>query len=122
MNGKSLIIIGLLLLSPDAYGQAVRVHNGFITGEQYLRMEAHDRRSYVMGLIDGIFLAPLIGGSQERSWNLGRCVEGTGDGMTNVQLDAILSKYLNDNPGRWHESAHLSMYSALLAVCPGLKA
>jgi hypothetical protein len=121
LNGKSLIIIGLLLLSPTAEAQSVRIHNGFITGEQYLRMEDSDRRSYVMGLVDGIFLGPLLGGSQERSWNLGRCVEGSGEGMTNLQLDAILSKYLKDNPGRWHESAHTSMYSALLAVCPGLK-
>jgi hypothetical protein len=120
MNGEWLIIFALLLLSPDAYGQPVRVHNGFITGEQYLRLEARDRRRYVIGLIDGIFLAPLLDGSEERSWNLGKCVEGPGHGMTDMQLDAILSKFLNDNPGRWHESAHISMYSALLTVCPDM--
>jgi Ssp1 endopeptidase immunity protein Rap1a len=121
MNGKSFIIIGFLLLSTEVYAQPVRIHNGAVTGEEYLRLEDRARQSYVMGLIDGIFLAPLLGGSEQRSSKLGTCVEGSGVGMTGVQLDAILSKYLKDNPGRWHESAHTSMYSALLAVCPGLK-
>ena len=118
MKGKSLIIIGFLVLSRGVYAQPVWIENGFLTGEQYLRLEQRARNTYVMGLIDGIFLAPLFGGSEQRTRNLGTCVEG----MTNSQLDAILSKYLNENPSRWHEPVHRSMYTALLAVCPGFKA
>ena len=122
MRGKLLIVVGLVFLSLNVNAaQPVRIHNGFISGEEYLRMEDRERQSYVMGLVDGIFLAPLLDGSEERAWNLGTCVEGSGHAMTNLQLDAILSKYLRDNPADWHRSAHVSMYAALLRVCPGLK-
>jgi len=96
MRGKLLIVVGLIFLSLNVNAQPVRIHNGFISGEQYLRMEDRERQSYAMGLVDGIFLAPLLGGSEERTWNLGTCVEGSGHAMTNLQLDAILSKYLRD--------------------------
>ncbi len=120
-------IVGAVLLPLSVYAQTVTtvtIHKGFLTGEQYLHLtegdqyhlEALTRMYYAMGLIDGIILAPLLGGSERRTFNLGECL----DGMTSTQVDAILSKYLNENPRRWHESAHTSMYAALVTACPGV--
>jgi hypothetical protein len=116
MRGKLFIIMCLLVLSPRVHAQQAFIHNGFVTGEQYLRLQEGARLSYVKGLVDGIWLAPLFGGSERRISQLRTCVEP----MSDLQLDAILSKYLNENPGYWHRSVHISMYTALLAVCPGL--
>jgi hypothetical protein len=33
--------------------------------------------------------------------------------MTDEQVAAILSKYLQDNPSRWHDGLHALMYSAV---------
>ena len=68
-----------------------------------------------MGLIDGLFLSPFFGAPKARIQWLENCVER----MTDEQVAAIISKYLSDNPARWHESVHTSVYSALLQSCPG---
>ena len=66
---KPLIVIGFVFLSVSVHAQPVVIHNGFITGEQYLRLADSARHNYVMGLIDGIFLAPMLGGSERRTSN-----------------------------------------------------
>ena len=34
-------------------------------------------------------------------------------GMNNVQVAAIITKFLNDNPERWHEPLNILTYQAL---------
>jgi hypothetical protein len=112
-----LVVYFLLLLgtfATHAQTRGVPIHTGFATGEQYLRMEEVEQRAYAMGIVNGILLAPLFGApGWELKW-FERCVAG----MTDGQVATILRKYLRDNPGRWHETPHVPLYSAMLKVCP----
>ena len=112
-----LIIFIVLLLPGHLYAQAVWVESGFLKGENYLLLEPRARHTYVIGLIDGMLAAPLLGGSPQRASTLKQCIEG----MTDSQLDAILSKYLKDNPDRWNIAAQISMVNALTGFCPGIR-
>lgn len=114
MKNISPLILLLTITAPVYSAEPVLVHNGFITGQKFLEFTEKERKVYVMGLVDGIFLAPLVGGSEKRTSALGACAEG----MTAKQLDAILSKYLRENPEVWHQSVHSSMYGALIKSCP----
>jgi hypothetical protein len=40
------------------------------------------------------------------------------DNLSPAQASAILRKYLDDNPGKWHESAHLLMLNAFKQAFP----
>jgi len=89
--------------------EPVWIHNGFGTGGDYVKMSESQKRAYAMGAINGMIIAPLFGApTYEMQW-----FESYVENMTDVQVAAILSKYLQDNPGRWHDGLHVLMYSAL---------
>lgn len=94
--------------------EVVIIHTGFITGQKFRDLSELQKRSYAAGMLDGMLLAPLFGAAKERTGWFEACVTG----MSDEQLAAILSKYLSDNPTRWHESVHLLFYSALHSTCP----
>jgi hypothetical protein len=62
-----------------------------------------------MGAINGMVIAPLFGAPKDKM----RWFESDVESMTDDQVAAILSKYLQDNPGRWHDGLHVLMYSAV---------
>ncbi|MBI2360630.1 MAG: hypothetical protein HYY46_11745 [Deltaproteobacteria bacterium] len=103
------------LLSVSAWAQEpVAIHNGFVTGEQYLNMAELRQSAYAMGLVDGLFLGPFFEASKPKLSRFERCLEK----MTDTQVAAILTLYLRDRPARWHESAHVAFYNALNDACP----
>ena len=111
---KRLAIL-LFMLSTSALAQdGVDIHNGFTTGEQFLRMSDPEKRAFSMGTVNGMLLAPLFGAPKERMLRIESCVEG----MTGSQIAAILEKYLRDNPSLWHQTPHTAMYAALVQTCP----
>lgn len=102
---------------PQAAGgsdQPVLVHNGFITGQQFRDLPELRRRSYAAGIVDGALLAPLMGAPKASvTW-----FESCATGMTDDQIAAIISKFVNDNPARWHEPVHTQFYAAMRQACP----
>ena len=107
-------ILGFLFcFSAQASNQDILVHNGFATGQKYLEMNVAQKKAYAMGAMDGMLLAPLMGAPKKDMAWLETCAEN----MTDVQVAAILTKYLENNPGQWHESAHVSMFSAMMDAC-----
>jgi len=106
------ILLILCVLSVSAE-ESVMIHNGFINGNQYLKRNKEERTFYAMGIIDGIFLSPLFGASRDKlSW-LERCVED----MENYQVEAIISKYLENHPGEWHQNLHTLTLGAMKDAC-----
>jgi hypothetical protein len=97
--------------------EGVQVPSAFITGQKYLALSFVDQRTYVTGLLDGIFAGPLLGASEPRVLGLQSCLQD----HTNDQIAAILTKYIKDRPERWHEGAHALFYSRMLELCPGVK-
>jgi hypothetical protein len=102
----------------------LKVRAGFYKGRDYRALSDLERRRYAAGVVDGMLLAPTFGapnpiseaaGSTTRYRWLTQCVTD----MTDDQVAAIISKYLDAHPEHWHQDAHLSAYRALLDACPG---
>lgn len=82
---------------------------GFSTGQDYLKMDEAQRRTYAMGAFNGITLASLFGAPMEKmQW-----FESYTKGMTDIQIAAIIYKYIQDHPGRWHDGLNILTYSAI---------
>jgi hypothetical protein len=98
--------------SPEAQeGGEVWIHNGFYNGHAFRQLSERERRAYAAGIVDGMFLAPMLGAPTgarpgispfelpptTRSQWLARCVVG----MNDEQVAAIIT-------------------SALIESCPGM--
>jgi hypothetical protein len=92
-----------------AADEPVWIQNGFGTGQDYLKMTKSQQRTYAMGVVDGILLSPLFGAPKSKM----KWFESYIVGMTDEQVAVILLKYLENNPGRWHDGLHLLAYSAI---------
>jgi hypothetical protein len=112
-----LLFAAFTLVGNKAGAEAVQIPNAFVTGQKFISLSEADRVHYVMGLVDGIFLAPLYGGSESEVFALQTCLKG----RNNVQIAAILLKYIRDQPENWHEGAHTLFSRRLLSLCPATK-
>ena len=67
-----------------------------------------------MGLVDGIFLAPVFDALKPGPLSkVEKCLVD----KTDFQLHAIFKKHLDDHPERWHLGAHALFYQTLLGFC-----
>jgi hypothetical protein len=116
------VICILALLTPaeaqaprslSGFLQPVNVQNGFITGTVFREWPEVQQDRYVMGLLDGMFLAPLFGAPEPNMSRLRQCVVGMGD----RQLSEMLRLHLAQHPEIWHQSAHGTMFAALAEKC-----
>ena len=119
--GKVLFVLtatlSIALAISVSRAEGVRVPNAFMTGQGYLALSDHEQGTYIMGLIDGISIGPLFGASEPRVLGLQSCMQG----RNNIQIAAMLIKYIQDRPERWHEGAHSLFYSRMLELCPEIK-
>jgi hypothetical protein len=106
-------ILGFTCLTAIGMSQGY-VHNGFLTGRQYLDLPTVGQNGYAAGLIDGMFLAPFFGAPNDRVAVIENCVNG----MTDQQVAAILAGHLRSKPEIWHLGAHTALYQALIERCP----
>lgn len=109
-----LTILFLGMLSGGAHAQcqfngAVYVESGFLKGQDLVDYSDNDLAVHVMGFVNGITLAPMIAAPESCAAAVNACV----DGMNNLQMAAIVRKYLVDNPAQWHEGANIIVYRAL---------
>ncbi|MDF3084379.1 hypothetical protein [Burkholderia sola] len=93
------------------------VPGGFVDGNAYHRFSTLERQRYLEGVFDGIFYAPAIAMK-----DLPRAVKlhdfAVNHGMTNVQMAAIVDKYMNDNPERWGNPMTNNAYTAMVPGMP----
>lgn len=109
--------------SPNAFAPApapaiprrlAQVEPGFLTGNRFQSYPRGDRVVYVMGAIDGFLLSPVFGAPKaETAW-----LEGCILGMQSGQALAIIEKWMGENPQRWHEPMHASVFAAMRQSCP----
>jgi len=103
------IAIAAALTALAANRDLVMIHNGFGTGQGYVEMSDAQKKAYAAGMVNGMLMAPLFGASKdEMKW-----LEAYLENMTDQQVAAIITKYLNDNPGRWHEGLHVLSFVAI---------
>ena len=102
-------LLSVALAGSVSRAEGVRVPNAFMTGQGYLALSAHEQGTYIMG--------PLFGASEHTVLGLQSCLQE----RNNIQIAAILSKYIQDRPERWHDGAHMLLYSRMLELCPGIR-
>jgi hypothetical protein len=96
-----------------AQERPVTIHEGFYAGNDYRELHEGQRRVYVSGVIEGMLLAPLYGAPKSRmSW-----LESCAVGMSDKQVTAIVDKFMDEHPARWHEQMKTLVYSAMIGAC-----
>lgn len=112
--GLCMVLVALTVGPLAAQDAPVSIQNGFITGLQFRDLMPNQKRTYTMGVVDGLFLAPLFGAPESGVLWLRECVVG----MTDEQISMIVSRFLERHPERWHESMHGIVYGAMRDACP----
>lgn len=93
--------------------QSVVVTGGFLTGNSFRDLSDTEKHGYAMGFIDGVLISPIFNApGKELQW-FERCIKG----MTNKQVVAILNKFLEENPARWHEPMNILAFRAMVETC-----
>jgi len=93
--------------------EGILVNSGFITGNDYLN-RINQRVDYLMGVADGMRLAPLFGASEIKMKWFEDCINR----MPHTQLQAIVDKHLKDNPDKWKYPMHILAFQSLNKACP----
>jgi hypothetical protein len=93
--------------------EVVLLRGGFMTGNSYQQLNNTGKKGYAMGFYNGLLMAPAFGAHKEETKWVEECVSLTGDG----QIVAIIDKFLQENPARWHEPMNILSYAALKASC-----
>jgi hypothetical protein len=90
-------------------------HNGFLKAQQYLELSPEGQRAYIMGLLDGWYMAPVFGAPEADKGltEIERCVEG----MKSSQVAAIVDKYIRDRPEKWDYDVKDMGYAAVSQAC-----
>ncbi|OFE11365.1 hypothetical protein PHACT_12470 [Pseudohongiella acticola] len=111
----SLIILSFYLTTGHAQSdtRTVTVQSGFIDANTYIAYSEEQKAIYVIGLIEGALLAPLFGAAEVEVQALLECIKP----MNNIQVAAIITKYVEENPEKWHQGAHVLGYAALMKAC-----
>jgi hypothetical protein len=91
-----------------------------ITGREWRQLPPVAQHYYIIGVLDGwdnIATITLLT-EQKPSVGIGftKQIECTA-GMAYAQINAILQKYMENNPSQWHNSMVLLLWPALAEVC-----
>lgn len=114
---RFLITLLLIALIPNyslSQKDTVYVNAGFMNGNEYLDMDTSQKRAYAMGVVNGMLNAPLLGAPEGKAKWLADCTKK----MNDEQVAAIITKYLRDNPAKWHFPMNLSSFNAMNLACP----
>ena len=94
-------------------GTSVRIPGGFMTGAEFLELSEPHQRGYAAGFVNGLLISPFVGARESCVAHYSRCLEGT----TDVQLAAVISCWLRENPERWHDGSHIASWIAIKRMC-----
>lgn len=116
------LLIGLtaliLIASVPGYTHSqkgtVRVQAGFMNGNDYLELDASEKRAYAAGVVNGMLNATLLGAPEEKVAWFNGCTKS----MNDEQVAAIITKFLRDNPAQWHLPLNILSFNAMKQACP----
>jgi isopentenyl diphosphate isomerase/L-lactate dehydrogenase-like FMN-dependent dehydrogenase len=91
----TFLVIFLAAVPIFANDKPVWVSGGLGTGLDYVKMTEAEKHAYAIGAINGMLVGHLLGAPRDKKQWLESYVEN----MTDEQVVAIFTKYLQDNPG-----------------------
>jgi hypothetical protein len=90
--------------------------NGFMSGNDFQTFSPTGQKSYIDGIIDGFYYAPMIAQSNNtHASEIQRCLLAMH--ATDTQLVAIVNKYMADNPQLWGQKMNFITMAALFRAC-----
>jgi hypothetical protein len=89
------------------------IQGGFVSGKAYLDLPALRKIAYVTGLLDGMFLAPVFGGTVARQAWFGLCIDTIG----RPGIRDILVRRLRADERTWDNRNPAKMYRAIRTGC-----
>jgi len=110
------LTIALAVCLVLAAGQArakTQIHGGFVSGKAYLDMPNLRKTAYVTGLLEGMFLAPKLGGDPQRMRWLAVCADSIGRGG----MRDVIETYLVERNRTWTNRNPAKMFRAIAAGC-----
>lgn len=113
---RALIALVLATLALPAWSQEappVRIVGGYVTGKGYMDMDGLEKKAYLMGLLEGMFLAPAFGAPEvSEKWLLDCTAQvGLNDFRTYLFQYILKRDELHDN------QSPLKAYRAIKALC-----
>ncbi|MDS0858136.1 hypothetical protein NUV25_10490 [Burkholderia pseudomultivorans] len=92
------------------------VPGSFVDGNKYQQYSPVQRQVYVQGVFDGIFYAPVVAGKDlPRAVKLYDCA--VSHNMNDVQIVAIVDKYMAGHPERWGDPMSVIAHTAMILAC-----
>jgi hypothetical protein len=111
---KTLLALVLIAVTSIGWQQkSVAINQGFFRSEEFLQMPEAQKEGFAAGLVDGIYLAPILGAPEENIERLHNCIAG----MSTTQVAAIIEKFLKEHPEKWHQRLNVEAYNAVDAAC-----
>jgi hypothetical protein len=93
--------------------KGVRIHGGYVSGNEYLDMSAPQREAYAGGLLDGMLLAPSFGAPADRlEWLIG-CTTV----LSRAELAGRIYDMLFADTKLWDNRNPAKMFRAVVAAC-----
>jgi len=68
MKTKFIVFFLIFLAAATLYAadKPILIHNGFGTGQDYIKMSESQKRAYAMGSINGMIISPLLGAPKDK--------------------------------------------------------
>lgn len=113
---RTLIAILFAVLAMPAWSQEApppRIVGGYVTGKGYMDMDGLEKKAYLMGLLEGMFLAPAFGAPEiSEKWLLD-CTNQVGLN----EFRSYLFQYILKRDELHDNQSPLKAYRAIRALC-----
>lgn len=95
--------------------QSVWIKSGFVKRIDYLGYSSQEQQLYVMGVVDGLLVSPMIAGNTPKEKAIRDCLSDRSITSTQIQLTTF--KVVRDNPEKLDQDAHVAVYVAITDIC-----
>ena len=111
--GAAAICVAALVPLSGGPAAKTKIHGGFVSGERFLDWPILRQRAYVTGLIEGMLLAPEMGGDPKKLGWLTVCADAIG----RRGIRRAINRYLNARDATLNNRNPAKMYRAVRAGC-----
>jgi hypothetical protein len=117
-----LFLFGLVVFASAQYFNGIYIDKGFLDGNKYLSMDEGSKRNYICGIRDGMLFANILMMKDHSEKGISS-IKGAKEIISTIteytsnvpagQLNAIIEKYMRDNPHKWNEPMNGLVFGAL---------